>query len=76
MKKNMKFILGLLSSALAVIPFVVADLRAGPEVVIIPVVALSLLAGFVVGAVFLILWIVRTIRNKNKKITPLRRKRK
>ncbi len=76
MKKNMKLTLGLLSSALAVTPFVAADMRAGPELLIIPIVALSLLAGFIVGAVFLILWIVKTIRNKNNKVTPLQRKRK
>lgn len=73
--KNMKLMLSLASSALALTPFVAADMRAGPELLIIPIIALSLLAGFVVGAVFLILWIVKTIRNKNTKPQSKPRKR-
>ncbi len=67
--KNIKLLLGLVSSVIAVTPFVAADLKSGPEIFVLPIIALSVLAGFFVGAVFLILWIIKKVRSKNVKVS-------
>jgi len=62
--KNYKIGMGLIYAFMATIPFVAADIKAGPEIYVIPIVGLALIGGFIVGTVFLIRWIIRKIKNK------------
>lgn len=62
--KNYKIGMGLIFAFIATIPFVTADIKAGPEIIVIPIVGLALIGGFIVGAVFLIRWIIRKMKNK------------
>jgi len=62
--KNYKIGMGLILGIMATMPFVAADIKSGPEIFIIPIVGLALIGGFIVGAVFLIRWIIRKIKNK------------
>jgi len=62
--KNYKIGMGLIYAFMTTIPFVAADIKAGPEIYVIPIVGLALVGGFIVGAIFLIRWIIRKIKNK------------
>jgi hypothetical protein len=62
--KNYKLGTGLIYAFIASIPFVAADIKAGPEIYVIPFIGLALIGGFIVGSVFLIRWIIRKIKNK------------
>jgi len=62
--KNYKIGTGLVYAFMATMPLVAADIKSGPEIFIIPIVGLALIGGFIVGAVFLIRWIIRKIKNK------------
>jgi hypothetical protein len=46
------------------IPFVTADLASGPEMIIIPAIGLTIITGFIIGAVFLIKWIIKKLRTE------------
>jgi len=63
---NKKTIIGLVCAILAIVPSVSADIVSyrGPEMFIIPIVGLIIIAGCITGAVFLIIWIIKKIKHK------------
>ncbi|MFT4305165.1 MAG: hypothetical protein ACMXX8_03655 [Candidatus Woesearchaeota archaeon] len=62
MKNKMFIILIYLFTLL--IPIVSADIIAGPEIIIIPAIALTIITGLIFGAVFLIKWIIKKLRTE------------
>lgn len=62
--KNYKFEIGILTALISTIPCVSADVVSGPELIIIPIVGLALIGLFIVGAIFLIRWIIKKIKSK------------
>jgi len=61
--KNNKLSFSLFCSLIAIIPFVAADIKTGPRMLGIPIEGLIIVVAFIIGAIFLIRWIIK----KNKK---------
>lgn len=59
-----KVLTGIINGSIVTIPFVTADVQAGPEIIIIPIIGLALIAGFIVGAITLIRWITKKIKEQ------------
>jgi hypothetical protein len=62
MKKNIFAFLGFLTSV--IVPFAAADIKTGPEIFILPVLGIAIIAAFIAFAVSLIIWIIRKIKSK------------
>ena len=52
---------------LSILPFAHADIPAGPELIIIPIIFLAMLGGFIVGIVYLAYLLLKWIKNKYAK---------
>ena len=66
MNKHFEKIIQLLI-LLTILPFAHADMPAGPELIIIPIIFLAMLGGFIVGIVYLAYLLLKWIKNKYAK---------
>jgi O-antigen/teichoic acid export membrane protein len=62
--KTHKKELGIICASLVSLPLVAADLAPEPLPVTVPIIAFAILGVCIVGAVFLIRWIIRNIKKK------------